>query len=534
MSICQLLTPILSEMQKKTSCFSIFNGASASPQKLQATLMTISHLPTELLENIIMHVVPEGFESLAVTCRRIYAICIPFIDRHNTLRQRFRRFTYYKDPKVRFNLAAAFDLITRIAVEPCVARYVRVANLWHDRHDMSARYRLHELYTDFPYRDAVMRLFADSIYLKQAGLDWQEYYADMMKDLEAPRYSQHAAAFLLTLLPNVENLRLPKEWKPLGATNKLIDAVVRRANHSHLSHDRLSLAQVIRFDLSVGLGPQSHCALDWASPFLALPRVRSFFGRSCAAINDSSHKSMAFKNPCSSFATTLETVHLHSCCIDEVSIADFLKHTTRLTTLRYSHMTKRNDPQDWNICEFVAAIERETGSHLEGLSVSICELRGSVPPGRASMRGFQRLQKLELPLEIAICNMNAAAACQAVTTPNESSVNEDISTDRHEPEDKQSFMGDLVPASVSHLSLVSSGTDGHAEALDFMFRDFATKKESTLSALEEIFLTRPHSAVDAYKEQVNKVLVETEKAGVNLELRSWLSMSFRPSSWWLS
>ncbi len=54
------------------------------------------------------------------------------------------------------------------------------------------------------------------------------------EDLEAVRYSQHAAAFLMTLLPNVEKLALPRRWKPLGATNKLIDVIVRMANQSHL------------------------------------------------------------------------------------------------------------------------------------------------------------------------------------------------------------------------------------------------------------------------------------------------------------
>ncbi len=108
-----------------------------------------------------------------------------------------------------------------------------------------------------------MRLFADSIYLKQAGLDWQKYYVDMRKNLEAVRYSQHAAAFLLTLLPNVENLRLPRKWKSLDATNKLIDAVVSRINnHPHLPHDGLSLAQVIRLEHSVELLSEKRLCLD--------------------------------------------------------------------------------------------------------------------------------------------------------------------------------------------------------------------------------------------------------------------------------
>ena len=74
----------------------------------------------------------------------------------------------------------------------------------------------------------VVRLLADSPDLAEAGLDWEEYYAKIEEDLEVSRYSQYAAAFLLTLLPNVETLTLPKCWKPLEATDKLIDVVIRK------------------------------------------------------------------------------------------------------------------------------------------------------------------------------------------------------------------------------------------------------------------------------------------------------------------
>ena len=87
------------------------------------------------------------------------------------------------------------------------------------------------------------------------------------------------------------------------------------------------------------------------------------------------------------------------------------------------------------------------------------------------------------------------------------------------------FISDLVPASVSQLSLVSSGTDDHTKALDVIFRDFAARKESTLPALEEILLTCPASADATYKEQCTRLLAETEKAGVVLNLVPWLSFA---------
>lgn len=107
---------------------------SAYPHvSMKVSFMALTRLPTELLEIIITHVLPEGFESVAVTCRKIYALCIPFFQRHNALRSRFLHFTYHENPNDPSpTIATAADLIRRIAVEPVVARYVRYANFRYD------------------------------------------------------------------------------------------------------------------------------------------------------------------------------------------------------------------------------------------------------------------------------------------------------------------------------------------------------------------------------------------------------------------
>lgn len=235
--------------------------------------MALTRLPNELIESIITHVLPKGFESLAVTCRRIYALCVPSIKRHDALRSRFHHFTYHENPRDPSpTIATAGDLIKRIAIEPVVARYVRYADFKLDSP------RSHIILCGF-VRDAdclhdVIRLFAESPYLEQAGLE-EELNVNVYRN---PRYSQHAAAFLLTLLPNVDRLILPQFWKPLDATDRLIDAVVRKAKQSHSLFDRPSLAQVTRFEPYVSLVPQDRFDLGWARPFLALPRLRSFQG----------------------------------------------------------------------------------------------------------------------------------------------------------------------------------------------------------------------------------------------------------------
>jgi len=474
-------------------------------------IMALTHLPNELLVKIISHVLPEGFESAALTCRRVHAICLPFVERHNRLRSQFHDFDYREiksDPS--FTIRTTFDLIVRIAIEPIVARYVRNAHFRVDECFTSGRPR--EFNPDYSCGDAVPKLLAASPYLVEAGLDWQEYYNEIEKDLQASRYSQNAAAFLLTLLPNVKTLSLPHRWNPDPTTVKLIDVIVRKAKESHHHpFDTPSLAQTTEFSMKL----HKRYDLGAASPFLALPRIQTFYAPICVTNNNVSHRSICPSiDRYGGFARTLRSVHLMYCSIDHVGIAELLNQTPNLRTLVYSHTTSSIDGfryHKWDICKFVTAIERVAGSHLVELLVSIYTLRGSVAPGKASMRNFQRLQRLEFPLEIASCNMVAAA-----TSVEGLQINQEV--DLPEP----FIFGDLVPASVSQLSLLSRGTNGHVEALERLFRGFVANKESQLPALGEIYLSCPVGADDAYKEQGANLVAYTKKVGVimQLELRS--------------
>ena len=480
--------------------------------------MALTRLPTELLKIIITHALPEGFESVALTCKKLYALCIPFIRRHNALRSRFHDFTYHKnfnDPSL--TIVTAADLVRCIAVEPVVARYIRSADFKRDSPESYIEPR--GVIADADCRDDVIRLFADCPYLEQAGIDWKEYLDNIEEELgpnRFTRYSQHAAAFLLTLLPNVERLFLPRYWKPLDATNKLINTIIHKTKQIHSLYARPSLAQITRFEPYVSLVPRDRFDFGLASPFLALPRIRSFRGSSYVFM-DSYHKSIVPKDPHHGFGETLESVSLVASYVDEVGIADFLKDTKGLKSLKYSHSTKYTvSPQCWEICKVVAAIERQVGSHLEKLSISIGKPFGPIAPGSVSMRGFPCLRQLEFPLEIVMCNITAAACRDS--TPNDSLV--EGSSD-HNLNCVALFIGDLVPASVSVLSLLSNGTDHHDKALDVMFRDFAARKEITLPALKDIHLICPNGADDAYKDHCNRLLVVTQKAGVALYLEPW-------------
>ncbi|KAI0532019.1 F-box domain protein [Xylaria digitata] len=402
---------------------------------------TFVNLSAELLDEIIRYSLPEGFESLALTCKRFHALCAPYIREHNQLCLEFRYFTYrpygYQGNNVTIpSINLAFELITRIAMEPRVIRYIKDADLSYE--DWPHRVRVPIDVPDVDDDGPVVALFAYSPYLARAGLDWKEFYAQIVHEAKQP------------------------------------DA---------LSKGR-SLARVVDFELYCQAGVGSPpCDLNESVPFLALP------------------------HPYLRYGETLETVTFESCFIDEVAIAEFLEHTPRLRTLEYYHTSKGDAGNlDWNICKFVTAIERKIGSHLEQLSIFIPELRGSTFPGKASMRGFQRLQKLEIPLEMVMCNIN--------TTESQDGVVNNSLQDQGESE-QEPFICDIVPASVSILALQSDGHNHHGIAPKVMFRGLSSFKASKLPSLEEIHLSSywDQKLDNEFRRECERLPVEAEKAG---------------------
>lgn len=467
--------------------------------------MAFGRLPNELLENIIVHTLPEGFEGLALTSKHVYTLCAPFIEHHNKLRFHFRNFLYYKTDQVAksglhlvadtpaYTACSAFNLIALIAAEPVIAHYIQEADFEND--SLFTRGKYCKITTNVNHDGAVIEL-ANSSYLKEAGIDWRTYWAAIEEDLNAGCYSQHAAAFALTLLPNLKTFKLPRWWKPIAAADKLLDAVIHKARQPCLPYERPSIAQVIEFEVTVRRTSELRFDISWAIPFLALPHVQSFYGLNCVGM--SGHRSIMSKFLDSGFEATVEVIDISHASIDGTAIADFLKNTPRLRILTYSHKAGGNVGfQDWDLCQFIMAIENEVGSHLEELSIRIGELHGSIIPGKISMCGFQNLQKLELPLEAAMCNLTSAASAS------------------HEL-----LLSDLIPASVSKLTLVSHGKSQHEKALDALFCDLAAKKDNQVPALEKIYLSCPRDADSLYKEQCEKLAAETEKAGVLLHLKS--------------
>jgi hypothetical protein len=494
--------------------------------------MALLGLPDELLALIVSDAIPEGFESLCLACRRLHTLCKPSIRHHNVLRSQFRSFNYCEkiaDPS--FTIRTSFELIARIAEEPVVARYIQHADFMMDLR-LPRRLWLMEYGGYSP--DTVRDLFASSRYM--SGTDGHDYFTKYKRDLAGNCYCQAAAAFLLTLLPNVKSVVLPKSWTSDKDTEKLLEAIVDHARQPNTSINA-SLSLLITLKTSFTLATWQGFVLNKITPLLALPRIRLFHGPSSVSHFGARKPSSPCQSLPPSVGETMEVAHLLSSNLDGPAMEHFLRCTPRLKTLVYSHSSKELGPT-WDICALVTAIVKEAGSHLEELSITTHDFTGKIALRTSTMRDFARLKKLEIPLDLATCVIRSSAQLRT-----EESVGTDSVADTDQCHVDLLMCG-LVPASVTRLFLRSDewerhddghdsigllemgdGVPGfkgrpqqHDRTLETMFQGFAKKKDAQLPSLKEIRVSCPSIAGEAYKARCKSLLPEAGKVGVTVYL----------------
>ena len=264
--------------------------------------------------------------------------------------------------------------------------------------------------------------------------------------------------------------------------------------------------------------------MDWVYTFLALPRVRSFYGAGLRDIRNDGVQLVTNNQPRSVFGRELVTVNFLCCCIDGDGISDFLQHSRHLRKFRYAHLTKpHHSSQAWDICKFVTAIERRVGAHLEELYISMDELRRTTVPSRGSLLGFQRLRTLEFPLEIVMATIMASRNSSS-SLPSDSPIAEEATstkdecdTSKHEHKESESMMiNDLIPTTVTILSILTDITDKYIPAVEALFGHFNTWKERARPALREIYLSSHYNINKNYRTQRASILAKTENSDVVL------------------
>ncbi|KAI0470754.1 F-box domain protein [Xylariaceae sp. FL0804] len=477
----------------------------------------LADLPVEIFQAIVACTLPEGFEGLALTCKAFYELCTPFFAYHKHLGDRFRHITYHIPVKPSWGaISSSFSFLEKIADQPWVARYVIDAQLWLDSYPFVLRAPVEM--PGIGSGDPLISLLSTSPYLKEAGLDWKYYYYQIAEEFEMysrhSYYSQHAAEFLLTHLPNARTLRLPELWEPQENAGALLATIVRKAQQLPVMYDNSGLAQVTRLELvkdkarrtNTGLRNQRPVDLVYALPFLALPHVKTLYSEFCFA-KQAALATLGSESPYRCYGQALNDLYLMDACIDDATIAELLRHTPCLKRFRYRHKTYMDgDYLSWDPCRFATAIEREVGGHLEELHIEIGDLRGRIMPGRAALRGFKRLHRLGLPIEILSCNFGDAKS-------------RDAQAPHHNTPVSQPFVGDFVPGSVTRLDLQPKG-ELYETVLKALFSGFAAKRKSHLPQLNTVSYCYPEGVHrprrNTYKETCSELKAELEAAGVVL------------------
>jgi hypothetical protein len=437
--------------------------------------MSLGSLPVEILEQIVDETLPEGFESFALTCRDFHAICKPFIQQHKELRTQWDDFYYPKFIDIGGgSMHDAFRVLEAMAAEPKIVRYIRHADFTGDpwsRYTRPPEESFWEPGADGPYRPEIYSLLTSSSYLRIAELDPCEYYRQMFNDLKSGRprrpmpFSQHAFTFLLTLLPNLQTIKLPGMWAPTEETTILLSMIANHADSSLGSKADMSLARLTKIKLMhVSGGPR---LLKHVRPFTALPSLDTFemhYGLATPSnYGDFPPKQFRLHN-----SSALVDLRLYSCNIDPMSLSDFLMGAPCLKCLKYSHTYFEAAPRVWDISKTIAVIASRTARSLERLSLSTSNFYGMILPGQPSFRDFTRLTRLTFPPELIQNIPEHSELAQEYLGGNELVTGPgDIASLR---------IGALLPRSLCRLKLVSNTMNEHFSTLEVVLKDFASQK----------------------------------------------------------
>ena len=157
--------------------------------------MAFLELPTEVLQNIIQIAIPEGFESILLTCKLLNDIGTPYLDEYHANKRKWHTFdvgNWSADSKT------IGELLLHVGESPMIGRYIEHARFGISYEDEVL------VQTEVRFNDALDQL-------------WTHLGGDMqigLPEKEAKTYRfLRAAISLLAFLPNVEELHLPNRWR---------------------------------------------------------------------------------------------------------------------------------------------------------------------------------------------------------------------------------------------------------------------------------------------------------------------------------
>lgn len=465
-------------------------------------------LPPEIIDAIIDLSLPAGIEELSLVCKALHGRAKTQIDRHNTLKRRWKRANNYRTER----LDDTLGILDAIARDPIVAEYIEVLDLWDERGleeeaDDSRDFRVDD--------DALERVkhFVTSLpFLTEAGIDTEAWWARMLEE-DASRTDQDNTEIscttitLLGVLPNLKSIRLDPGWQnfdpnldqyslPLAG----LTSIINRASQAEYGRQR-PLSQVKTILPYMEPGYEEKAALQSIQPFLELSSISEIYLVSAVAVDDG-YTGYPFTWGSPSIATQLTRIELVASCIDGEGISELLRHTPNVSVFKYSHQTKWHGCEhDWNAGTFVEAIARHCGKTITELAITIDELFGDIINGVSSLLAFPRLTHLEVdvhvfrgpPVESGQQQGNDAIVPEGQTPWNEDDI---------------PCIGSMMPDSIVEAQINTDFPEPDEKALNSLLKNLRSQRHERLHKLERVVI-RQYTAESAR--------LFAERAGATLE-----------------
>ena len=503
--------------------------------------MALCNLPPEILASIIYDVLPEGFESLALTCKALHTSCSGLIQQHNHMKKNWSHFSFNHDA---CELINTHHLLLEVVRTPLIARYIKYLDLWDRRGfdwlngkidflDPLRWQRMCEI-CDSGAPESLQKAFVQAmqsnVILQQAGIDigrWTQKISDFQDTWEDdyPSSNSHATVTLLTLLPNVKTLQLPVRWqdnhpgytetvddlrvsddaRDLGKILddgdardlwKVLDELAVTSCMQQQGTER-PLARLETILPCAPAGYDNHSgAFSSLMPFLLMPQLTTLYASGHKLCDDGYTGDPFGQWRYEGYVSRLRHIELAACCMDS-TIDLFLAHVPELRILRYSHETKWHGCQHhWSAGEFVAAIGRCCGATLEELAITADCIYGEVITGVASMKDFTALKRLE----VDVSHFCGPSITSGLRQGEDGDVWEFAQTEA---------LINILPESLESLTMVGLGgeldnlqsRDQFDVVLERLFADFTARRATALPMLRQITLVQRQTHLDGPEEQ---------------------------------
>ena len=396
---------------------------STSPNK-----MSLANFPNELLSIIFEQcLLSGGFEDLALSCKRCYAVAQRYTKSYNEQMLSWRRING-RGSKPEAPPSTMLDMIRAIQENSDRARWVRFLDLYRFEKLKVKDDCLERIDLELLIDHITSRPWFSTIPDKNALCTWIRHHS-MEEEGNERRDSttNHQRVLtwtvvLLLLLYNAETIIVPMSWKHIAEED--LSMLSKMALHLHTQRSGAKSTKGRSFPLgnlrSVYypghfLLSQSDTSLSAIAPFLSSEVLEKLQARTLIAM-DGSSTNMSFTWPYHGFTSNLKTIKLEQCCIEPRCLTELLYHAPHVENFVYSHIHTTHHGRDWSAGAFIAAIGIHIGKTLRQLSVTIDSSGCKMLTGAHSLKDFTAIEECVLDLD-TICGPPMSDMLTTVAEP---------------------------------------------------------------------------------------------------------------------